>query len=252
MTASLDEHHAHRIDPTRPARRRVPSTSTGARSLVAAVFGGRPRRRPRVPSPSICAWSSFFASILGHELAHAVVGPPLRRRHDRRSSCGRSAAWPASTASPARPRAEGWIAAAGPLASLAIGVASLGAGASALDRARRCRSDSCAMLVLARPRQRRRSPCSTCCPARRSTAAASCGPCAGRCTATATGPCARPARRAGHRLGASRRSALVLMLTGQPGLWLLGHRACSSPSTPRPRSPTPTSASGSTASTSAS
>ena len=45
----------------------------------------------------------------------------------RRSTCGRSAAWPASSASRARARAEGWIAAAGPLASLAIGAVGIGA-----------------------------------------------------------------------------------------------------------------------------
>ena len=70
---------------------------------------------------------AFFASIVVPRSGPRPRRPPLRHRAPRRSTCGRSAAWPASSASRRTPRAEGWIAAAGPLASLAIGAVGIGA-----------------------------------------------------------------------------------------------------------------------------
>ena len=76
--------------------------------------------------PAVIAVVAFFASILGHELAHAVVA--------RHYGVGTTAIelWALGgfarlDREPRTPRAEGWIAAAGPLASMAIGGLSIGA-----------------------------------------------------------------------------------------------------------------------------
>ena len=83
---------------------------TGDLGLVAAIVGV----------------IAFFASILGHELAHAVVA--------RHFGVGTTSIelWALGGVArldrePRSPRAEGWIAAAGPLTSLAIGAVTLGA-----------------------------------------------------------------------------------------------------------------------------
>ena len=76
--------------------------------------------------PAVIGVVAFFASILGHELAHAVVA--------RRYGVGTTAIelWALGgfarlDREPRTPRAEGWIAAAGPLASLAMGGLAIGA-----------------------------------------------------------------------------------------------------------------------------
>ena len=68
---------------------------------------------------------AFFASILGHELAHVVVA-----RHYGVSTTSIDL-WALGGVArldrePSTPRADGWIAAAGPLASLVIGLATFG------------------------------------------------------------------------------------------------------------------------------
>jgi Zn-dependent protease len=73
---------------------------------------------------SLVVVASFFASIIGHEAAHAVVA----RRHGIVTTS--IDLWALGGMArlerePATPRAEGWIAAAGPLASLAIGAAGI-------------------------------------------------------------------------------------------------------------------------------
>ena len=77
---------------------------------------------------------AFFASIVGHEAAHAYTarhfGVPTTSI-DLWALGGMARL----AREPQTPRAEGWIAAAGPLASLAIGAAGVGA-AYALDAAR--------------------------------------------------------------------------------------------------------------------
>ncbi|HEU4842038.1 MAG TPA: site-2 protease family protein [Ilumatobacteraceae bacterium] len=74
---------------------------------------------------------AFFASITGHEAAHAYVA----RRHGIATTS--IDLWALGGMArlerePRTARAEGWIAAAGPLASLAIGIVGLGAGAALL------------------------------------------------------------------------------------------------------------------------
>jgi Zn-dependent protease len=74
---------------------------------------------------SLLAAVAFFASVLAHELAHALTA--------RRYGVGteRITLWALGgmaylSDEPSSPRAQGWIAAAGPLASLALGAAGIG------------------------------------------------------------------------------------------------------------------------------
>ena len=86
---------------------------------------------------------AFFASILAHELAHAVVA-----RHYGVSTTSIDL-WALGGVArldrePSSPRADGWIAAAGPLCSLAIGLATLRHGrAAAPHRCTRATSSPC-------------------------------------------------------------------------------------------------------------
>ena len=96
--------------------------------IVAASLGGELGM-----VPAIVGVIAFFISILGHEVAHAVVA--------RHYGVGTTSIelWALGGVArldrePANARAEGWIAAAGPLASVVIGVVTFAAafGASAL------------------------------------------------------------------------------------------------------------------------
>ncbi len=74
---------------------------------------------------SLMAALAFFASVLAHELAHALTA----RRHG--VGTERITLWALGgmaylSDEPSTPRAQGWIAAAGPLASLALGGLGLG------------------------------------------------------------------------------------------------------------------------------
>ena len=161
---------------------------------------------------------AFFASILGHELAHALVarrfgvattsidlwalGGVARLEHE-----------------PKTARAEGWIAAAGPLASIVDRRRRVRHGVRRLSPRRAGRPSSRCSAGWASSTSR--SACSTCCPARRSTAVGSCAPSAGlehgnRHRAM------REAGQAGRVIGwAIAAAGLALMLNDRPGLWLL-------------------------------
>jgi Zn-dependent protease len=93
--------------------------------IVAAIFAAGLSEDFGIIAAGVGA-IAFFASILVHELAHAVVA--------RRFGVGTSAIelWALGGVArldhePRSPRAEGWIAAAGPLASVALGIAAVGA-----------------------------------------------------------------------------------------------------------------------------
>ena len=106
-----------------------------------AVLVGALVRRPRCTRTSasvgpLIAVVAFFASILVHELAHAVVA-----RHYGVTTTSIElwalGGFARLDREPRTPRAEGWIAAAGPLASLAIGAVGIGAAFGAPASARR-------------------------------------------------------------------------------------------------------------------
>ena len=166
----------HRIDLARPARRRraADPLERGRSSPSLLGLGARPGPR-RVPARS-SSWSPS-SSRSSATSSPTPSSPAATASARRRSSCGRSAAWPASTASRARRGPTGWIAAAGPLASLAIGVVAFGAAFGSAASARPTPSSRCSAGSASSTSP---SACSTCCPAPRSTAAASCGRCAGR------------------------------------------------------------------------
>ena len=165
-----------------------------------------------------------------------------------RSSSGRSAASPGSNVEAPHRRAEGWIAAAGPITSLGIG-----------GRRPRCRVRRSQPRSRGRRRRRcssgsgsstSRSRSSTCCPARRSTAVGSCKAVRwGR-----HGDRYRATREAGHagKASAGRSSASAVSCSCAGTTWHLAdrHRPFIA-STPRSRSWRATSPSGSTASRSA-
>ena len=97
--------------------------------ILAAMLGGQ-----LGALPAIVGVIAFFVSILGHEVAHAVVA--------RHYGVGTTSIdlWALGGVArlerePANARAEGWIAAAGPLASIVIGVVTFSAalGANGLD-----------------------------------------------------------------------------------------------------------------------
>jgi Zn-dependent protease len=93
--------------------------------LVAALIGGA--LYPDFgPLGTVVVVIAFFASIVGHEMAHALVA---RRFGISTTSIDLWALGGMARLErePTTPRAEGWIAAAGPLASLAIGAVGIGA-----------------------------------------------------------------------------------------------------------------------------
>ena len=201
------------VDPAGPPRRgpAAPALERGARR---ACCSG-PRSSPTSGSlAAVVVIVAFFASIVGHEAAHAYVA-----RHYGIATTSIDL-WALGGMArlerePRTPRAEGWIAAAGPLASLAIGVVGIGA-AFGLHAARRARSRSYRIVawvggvnVAARPvqpaarRAARRRPHR----ARRAL-----GPPRQPLPGDARG---RP-RRPGHRLGRSAGSALADARRDQP------------------------------------
>ena len=163
--------------------------------LVGAIVGGALYPDFGLVS-TIVVVIAFFASILVHEVGPRPRRPPLRHHARRRSTSGRSAAWPASTASPRRraprvgspppDRSPAWPSA--PSASAAC---------SPLYADRRAASSSLRVCRLDRPRERRPRRLQPAARRRRSTAAASCAAVRWASTATATGRCARPARPVG-------------------------------------------------------
>ena len=95
--------------------------------LLGVMLVAGERRAP----PPVVVVLAFFASIIGHEAAHAYVA---RRYGIATTSIDLWALGGMARLErePRTARAEGWIAAAGPLASLAIGVAGLGAASALL------------------------------------------------------------------------------------------------------------------------
>jgi Zn-dependent protease len=99
--------------------------------LVVALLFGTSLAASYGPIGAIVAVVAFFASILVHELAHALVARRYGVATSQISLWALGGVARLDREAPT-PRAEGWIAAAGPLASLAIGVVSLGTFAALL------------------------------------------------------------------------------------------------------------------------
>ena len=100
-------------------------------------------RRPRAPtglprSPSPAALL-FFVSLDPARARPRARGAAQRHRDRRASTCGSSAAWPSSRATPQSPGEEFRVAAAGPAVTLVIVGLCLGAGAGSPRRRRRRR-----------------------------------------------------------------------------------------------------------------